>query len=202
MESNLEGYLKDSQGRLVPLSNIKEIDLERDALVRDILTGAKQLREAIKAFKVQAMGDVQAFRELSAEKYEIHLGGKKGNTTLTSFDGTLKVQVSLQETLHFDERIEAAKELIDACIMDWGADSRPEILTLVQDAFQVDQEGRINTRRILSLRKLHFDDERWQIAMNAIADSVRVSGSKYYLRIYERDANNAWCPISLDIAAL
>ena len=198
----MEGYMEDGQGRLVPLEMVKDIDRERDALVREIIGKGKELRGVLAAFKAGAMGDVQAFVELSTEKYGVATGGRKGNITLTTFDGKLKIQVAMQETLHFDERITAAKELIDQCLMEWSEGSRPEIRTLIQDAFQVDQEGRINTRRILALRKLHIQDGRWQQAMTAIGESLRVASSKSYLRLYERNEDGAFLGISLDMAAL
>ncbi len=197
-----DGYMQDSLGRLVPLDMVKDVDKMRDDLVRDIMAKAKELRNAMEQFKARAMGDVQAFVELSAEKFGANLGGKKGNVTLTSYDGSQKVQVALNETLHFDERITAAKALIDECLMEWASDSRPEIKTLIQDAFQVDREGRINTRRILELRKLDIDDERWNRAMRAISESLRVASSKYYLRLYERAGDGKHIQISLDIASV
>ena len=35
----------------------------------------------------------------------------------------------------------------------WGADSRPESVTLIDHAFQVDKEGKINRNALLSLRR-------------------------------------------------
>ena len=37
----------------------------------------------------------------------------KGNVTLTSYDGKYKIQRAIAEYLHFDERLQVAKELID-----------------------------------------------------------------------------------------
>ncbi|OYY06769.1 MAG: hypothetical protein B7Y70_16030 [Rhizobiales bacterium 35-68-8] len=43
--------------------------------------------------------------------------------------------------------------------------------------------------------------ERWQEAMRAIRDSIRVIGSKTYYRFYERDTpDGEWRPISIDLA--
>ena len=133
----------------------------------------------------------------------MHLGGQKGNVSLVSFNGRLKVQVAISEHLAFDERLKAAKVLIDQCLTGWTADSRDEIKTIVLDAFQVDQEGRLNTARILGLRRLPIDDARWLRAMAAIADSMQVVGSKSYFRAYERSGpDGRWTAIALDLAAL
>ena len=196
-------FMKDSKGRLVPLEMVSEIDRTRDEVVRELVTAAKRLQAAMTGFKTRAMGDVQAFVELSAERYGVQMGGTKGNTTLTSFDGNFKVQVAIAEHLVFDERLQAAKHLVDQCLTDWSADSRAELKTVVLDAFQVDREGRVNTGRILSLRRLAIDDPRWLSAMRAISDSMQVMGSKSYIRVYERTGpDGRWAPIALDLAVL
>ena len=131
------------------------------------------------------------------------LGGKKGNLTLYSFDGAIKVQVAIAEHMVFDEHLQAAKHLIDECIIDWSQGSRDEIKVLVQSAFDTDKEGKINTGRVLGLRRLDIRDEKWQMAMKAISESLQVVGSKEYIRFYERiGSSDQYQPISLDIAAV
>lgn len=197
------GYRKDAQGRLIPESMIKPIDMERDSLVQAMITNAKGLNRQIGDFKVSVFGDVAAFVTLSAEQYDTKLGGKKGNVTLYSFDGRYKVQVATADNTVFDERLQAAKALIDECVKEWSQGSRPEIQVLVQDAFQTDKEGNLNTGRILALRRLEIEDERWKRAMTAIGESVQVVGSKQYVRFYERVGDSdQYAPISLDIAAV
>jgi len=198
-----DGYMQDAQGRLVPEGSVKDVDKARDQLVREIAGKAMALREAMKGFRDDVMGDVAAFVSLSAEQYGAKVGGNKGNLTLTSYDGRFKVQRSIAETLVFDERLQAAKELIDECITEWTEGSRDEIRALINDAFQVDSTGRINTGRVLSLRRLKINDDRWQRAMQAVSDSLQVAGSKAYLRIYvRRDGDGKYEPVSLDLAAL
>lgn len=194
-------YKEDAQGRLVPISSIRQIDLERDALVNEIIVAAKLVAGSIAEFKGRTLADIGAFVELSAEKYNAKLGGQKGNVTLASFDGRFKIQRSIDEYQVFDERLQAAKQLIDECITEWAAGSRPELHTLINDAFQVDKQGRINVNRILSLRRLNIDDERWKQAMLAIGESLQVVGSKTYIRIYERQADGGYKPLPLDVAA-
>lgn len=201
IDTTPNGYMKDQAGRLVPIESVKPIDIERDKLVKEIIGRAKTLNGQIAEFKVAAFGDIAAFIELSAEQYGAKVGGTKGNVTLLSFDGKYKVQRAIAEHISFDERLQAAKALIDECIHDWSQDSRPEIKTLINDAFQVDKEGNINTGRVLGLRRMDIADERWNKAMQAIGDAVQVVGSKSYIRVYERDDETGdYNPISLDVA--
>jgi hypothetical protein len=196
------GYMADPQGRLVPIEAIKPIDLERDALVREIVANAKKLNGAIADFKAETFGNVAAFVQLSAEQYGAKIGGDKGNVTLVTYDGAYKVQRAIAETLAFDERLQAAKSLIDECIHRWAEGSSKEIRALINDAFQVDAAGKINTGRVLGLRRLDITDEAWQRAMTAISDAVQVTGSKTYVRVYERVGDtDQYRPIPLDVAA-
>jgi len=193
--------MEDARGRFVDIATIKQIDLERDSLVKELVGKASTLADAIFTFKHSAMGDIDAFVSLSAEKYNAKLGGKIGNVTLTSFDGRYKIVRAIDERQTFDERLQAAKALIDECITEWVADSRPELRTLINDAFQVDKAGKINVNRVLGLRRLDITDERWGNAMKAIGDSLQVVDSKAYLRIYERNADGGYDPMPLNVAA-
>lgn len=205
-KTKLAGYREDAVGRQVPESLIPPIDLLRDALVRDMVAKAKTMNTTLSAFKTGAFSDVYAFIDLSMERYGVTPRGTrgKGNLTLYSFDGAFKVQIAVAEHISFDERLQAAKELIDECINLWAASSTDEIKVLVQDAFHVDQAGKINVGRVLGLRRLDIQDAKWQKAMQAIGESVQVVGSKSYVRFYERvsGTTDQYTPISLDMAAL
>ena len=161
------------------------------------------MRDGLAKYKAAAFGDIEAFIEMSGEEYGVKLGGKKGNVTLFSFDGKYKIQRAIQESITFDERLQAAKELIDRCLHDWTENTGPEIHTLIGEAFRVDTKGEIRTARVLALRRLEITDARWQKAMQAISEACQVTGSKSYIRLYERVGdNNQYQPISLDLAGV
>ncbi|MYM32237.1 DUF3164 family protein [Duganella sp. CY15W] len=196
-----EGFRKNAQGHLVPVDAIKPIDAARDELVMELIDAAKAQHEALRIFKERVFSDVKAFVVLSAEQYGASVGGKKGNITLMSFDGRYKVNVATADNITFDERLQAAKALIDECVLDWSKDSNPQIKALVQQAFDTDREGKISTGRVLALRRLDFDDPRWQRAMQAIGESVQVVGTSEYARFYERvGSSDEYKAISLDVA--
>lgn len=196
-------YWQDAKGALTPDENVKEIDKERDALVLEWVEKAKALSDQMATFKNGIFGDINAFVALSAEKYQAKIGGRKGNVTLFSYDGKYKIQVANSDHIQFDERIQAAKALIDECLDDWSKGSRPELKLLVEQAFNVDKEGNLNTARILGLRRVDIKDQRWLNAMQAISESVQVVGSKSYVRFYERvGESEQYVPISLDMASV
>jgi len=203
MDAITEGYLKNSKGHLVPKDQVEDLDLLRNELVSNIAATFIAEREVLRQLKQTVLDEIAAFVEISAEQYGTTIGGKKGNINLMSFNGAYKVSVQISEYIVFDERLQVAKTLIDECIHDWSNGADDKILTLVNDAFQVDKQGNVSTSRILGLRRLKIEDEKWQQAMQAIADSMTTAGSKTYIRAYERvGSTDQWKVISLDFAAL
>ena len=160
------------------------------------------MQQQLHNFKKQVLDNLHSFVDLSLEKYGTKLGGKKGNISFLSFDHNIKIILHVQETLVFDERLQAAKALIDECLFDWIQNANTNLQVLINDAFKVNNQGKIDTKRILSLRKLEIHDQRWQKAMEAIGESLSVQHSKEYVRFYLQDGNGEYKGISLDFAAL
>ncbi|STQ91365.1 DUF3164 family protein [Iodobacter fluviatilis] len=200
-----EDFMEDAKGRFIPVASIKEIDIERDKLVKEIVGKAKEMRDLLRKFKLDLMGDVEAFCDLSFERYNAPIGGKKGNVTLTTFDGKYKVVRAMHDVLTFDEGLQAAKALIDECVNSWSEGANPNIRVLVNDAFQVDKEGKISAGRVLGLRRLQMVDAtgKWELAMLALGESLRVQGTVPYIRVYERVGKEGkYEAISLDVAGV
>jgi hypothetical protein len=196
------GYMKDSKGRLVPEHLVKPLDLLMDQTVHKLIGYAEGLSDQISRFRGHSFDDIASFLALAADQYGAKIGGQKGNITLTSYDGTRKVQVAVADRLTFGAELQVAKALIDECIVDWSEGARAEIRALVEHAFRPDKEGQVSRDAVLALRRVDIDDDRWCRAMDAITDSIRVVGSKSYIRFYKRaDSQARWEPITVDLAA-
>ena len=111
----------------MPVESIKEIDLTRNELVREIVEKALKVSGVLADFNKNAQEEIEAFVELSAEKYGAKVGGRKGNMTLTSFGCKYRIVRVISDRLEFDERLQAAKALIEECIKEWTEGSRGEI---------------------------------------------------------------------------
>ncbi|MFY4824768.1 DUF3164 family protein [Klebsiella pneumoniae] len=198
-----EGYWIDAKDVLIPEKILKPIDLARDALVGEIVTKAIELNKLMKEFKENSFGDIGAFVDLSANEYGVKLGGKKGNVTLYSFDGRYLIQRAMADRIAFDERLQAAKALIDQCLADWTEGARPELQILINRAFSTDKSGAVSTGAVLALRRYEIDDQRWHRAMEAIGESLQVIATSSYIRIYERIGDtDQYTPIALNMATV
>lgn len=179
-------YIEDARGNLVHISNIKEVDILRHDLVTDLVRKGRKVADQVAAYKAEAYSEIVAFADLSLEKYGRKWGGKKGNITLTSYDGKYRLILARQDNIQFTEQLEAARDLIADCLEEWTADSREEVRTLIDDAFRTNRQGQVSTGNVLRLLRLEIRDPKWETAMQAIKDSIQVAGSAAYIRLYER----------------
>ncbi len=195
-------YWDDGRGGFVPEELVKAQDKLQDEVVRRIVNFAIPLAEEVQRFRQHCFDDVDSLVALIEQEYGVKRGGTRGNISLISVDGLLKVNVQVADNVVFGQQLQAAKRLVDECLADWSEGSRPELKVVVNRAFQVDKEGQINRGNLFYLLRWEIEDERWQNAMRAIRDSMHVVGSKRYVRMYRRTAiDAAWTPIAIDMAA-
>lgn len=198
-----DGYMQDAKGRLVPRFQVKPQHILEDELVRDLGANAVAIHMSLATLKERALTKSADFLDLLAQEYETTRGGKKGNFTLKTYDGSMEVQVSVSDYLNFGPELKIAKDLIDDCVTTWSEGADDKLRTLIDDAFQVNKTGRIDTHRVLGLRRLNIEDEKWDRAMTAISDALRVDETRTYVRFYRVDPETkARAAIVLDLAGV
>lgn len=195
-------YWLHANGGLIPDEVVKAIDKLQDELVRKIVAHALPLSAQIARFRQHCFDDIDALVALLEFEYQAPRGGSKGNLVFTSYDGCLQIKVAVADAILFGPELQIAKTLVDECLREWSTDSRSEIRAIISRAFDVDSQGRLNRSALFSLMRHEITDERWQRAMQAIRDSIRIVGSKRYIRMYQRDhAQAAWQAITIDVSA-
>jgi hypothetical protein len=197
-------YRRNSRGDLVPLANIKPVDLLMDEMVDKLIEYGEDLSAEMARFRAHSMADIAQFDALIAQEYNVsRADGRKGNRTFTSYDGCRRVQVSVADRVMFGPELQAAKQLLDELIASRSGNADPVLLALVNRAFRVDQEGKVNKSELLALARMDIDDPRWPNIKRAIGDAERTVGTATYLRLYARSAPDAvWQMVPLDMAAI
>lgn len=178
-------YLK-SDGSLVPETQVKDIDKLRDQVVQKAAENLMDLKTRMIQEKTAVIEDILEFMDVSAEQYGVKLGGEKGNLTLTSIDGNVRLEYKNNDSITFNEQIQVAKQLIDEYLDDLTKDSNPELRTIVSAAFRL-RQGRIDVKSVLRLREYNISDERWRKAMDVIDDAKQIISTKKSLRLYIRN---------------
>ncbi len=180
------GYMQDAAGRLVPLANIRPEDLLEDELVRRLYERGCQVQEALRKLRADAFEEVAILQVLLAEKHGAKVGGPKGNLTLSSYDGSRRLQVAVGDSITFGPELATAKQLIDECLEQWTEGGDPNIKAIITDAFDVRKQGKVQVGQILRLRRLHIDHPIWKRAMEALSAAIRIDCTTSYVRFYER----------------
>lgn len=194
-------FMTNSRGGLDPIDNVKGQHKLEDQTVRECIRHAEELSGRLSRFRGHTAADLTALDSILFEKYAVKIGGKKGNRTYQTYDGLMRIQVQVSDLITFGPELQVAKALIDECLTEWSADSRPEIQSIVTRAFNTDKEGQVNRSDVFMLLKLEIADDRWLKAMEAIRDAIRVTGSKEYVRFYKRASLDAgWDAITIDLA--
>lgn len=191
-----------AKGINIPKSLRRDIDALKDETVNKIFERSHEVSKSLAKFREEAFSDIDAYLEILGEQYNIKYEGK-GNISLTNYEETRKIERSVQDRLVFDEKLQIAKALIDKCIKKWSNGTNDNIVALVELAFKVDKQGKIRIDSVLNLRSLKIEDEDWRMAMQAISDSISITGSRSYVRLYERaDEYSKWEQVSLNLASI
>lgn len=201
-EINENDYMQDAEGRLIPVKLIRDIDRQRDNLVKELFNQAATLSTQIKEFKKRSFNDIAAHVSLAAEKYNLKIGGEKGNVTLTSYDGQYKIIRSYADKLDFNEGFNIAREKFSICLGKWSKGVNINLVAIINKAFKRDKEGRVSTAHVMNLINTKgIDDPDWNDAIQAIRDCMSVQSTKAYIRYQKRQVDGSYKTIPLDIAA-
>ena len=149
-------YLRDAKTNLVPIEMVKPIDWLMDEMVWEIIEEAEQVSALIATFRASTFDKVAAFQKLLAQEHGAFIGGKKGNITLSSFNGCRKIQIAVADRTEFGPELLAAQALIEGCLTEWSSTSGAEICAIVNRAFPVEKEGQINRSALLMLLRVNI----------------------------------------------
>lgn len=192
--------MRDPKGRFVDVNMVKPADRLEDETVRRVMHYATDLNAQVARFKGHTFEDIASFVDILDQEYGAQRGGEKGNVTLTSYDGCMRVSISVADLVEFGPEINVAKTLFDECVSAWSVDSSPEIRTIITRAFSV-EGGKYNRAELFSLLRLDIEDAKWQAAKKALQDAIRTLGTKEYLRFQKRNTPQArWETVTIDLA--
>jgi len=201
-DKNNQGEWIDQRGRAVPAAYVPKIDKERDKVVEKIFREAERLQKRMQDFKEQLFKDVEKYLELLEKEVGAKGTDWKGNLTLTNFSGNRQIEIAINEMIGFDERLNIAKSKIDNCLKRWSGEANRNIQAIINEAFNVDKKGRINTTMVLKLTKLKIRDAEWNEAMKLIKDSIQINGSRRYVNIRRRTDNGMWQTLNLNFSSI
>lgn len=188
-------------GDTVPVRFVPKHDKDRDRLVEKLFKAAADVNHRLLALKDLTSGNINAYIERRTQEYKL-APNREGNYILATFSGDKQLQMKIGKFIDFDDRLQFAKQKIDNCLERWSEGADAKLRTVVFDAFKIDRKGRVDTKRILGLRKLAIKDKEWQEAMDLIGKAVTVVSSKTYFMFRFKEADGEWRTMPLDLARI
>lgn len=183
-------HMTNSKGHQVPINLVKPGDRQIDETVREIHGFAVALVNQIARFRSHTYDDLGALMELLADQYGVRMRGMqeggRGNVSFKSYDGLIKVEISVQDYVEYGPELQIAKKLVDQYIHEVGEGAPDELRALLNYAFDVDQKGKVNQSALYQMRRWNIDHPTWLKAMEAVKDSQRVESTREFVRISTR----------------
>ena len=150
-------------------------------------------------------------RDLSEEAYAAFMEEKssnretKGNFTWYNFNRSIKIEVSVNEPIQFDDlTIAAAKEKFDQ-FLDENVQSKNEFVKqMINGAFETQRAGKLDVKQVMGLTRYQskINDPKFTEAVNLINEAIRRPKSKTYFRVWVKDAAGEYQNIELNLSSI
>lgn len=196
-----ENLIRRPDGSYVDLAELEPRKQLAHDLVGVLFAVAEEESSRLIALKSRALREIRAYRDMMMDDYGIQVGGAEGGITLRSVCGTMMVKLDINKQTSFGPELNAAKALLDEWMESRLEGSTEEIRAILEDVFKPNKKGRLDTARILGLRKHKFTQPLWLQAMDAIEDAIIRDNATTYIRFYRVDTDRkAETLLPLDLA--
>jgi hypothetical protein len=193
----------DESGSLVPLEYVSPGYRLKERHAAKLIKEAKRINEMLASFKKDTAKLCNEVYEKMMEEFKVK-AESKGNFTWYNFDRSIRIEVSINDRIDFDDlAIAACKQTLDEFLSE-NLDSKQEFVKdLVTDAFSTSR-GKLDAKKVMNLLKYRtkIKASLFQEALNLLESSIRKPESKTYFRISERNDDGSYTYIDLNFSSL
>lgn len=197
----------DEGGLEIPENRVTKTEKLRERRASQLAKEARKVHAGLVALQ-------KMFEEYSEEVYlatmaenGVNINDRKGNFTWYSFDRTVRIEVSIQEYIDFDNLlISAAKQLFDEFLNENTEGIDEWLQSQIISAFST-SSGRLDTKKVMNIireRKRLPPTKYPKVhkAVDLIEKSIQKNRSKTYHRIAIRNSQGQYDNIPLNIQYL
>lgn len=189
----------DAQGYEIPPSRVTEQEKAREKMIDRVFKVVWKLRKIVIESKTFIQEEVENYLDEYAHNKD--LDEWKGNTGLRDFANKRKVERNVNESMDFTETINIAQQKILNCVHRWSEKANRNLRVVVDDAFRVDSNGKLNKLRILALKRLDVQNEpEWDEAMELISEALILVDSRVYYNFYIKDNKGKKFAVSVNFS--
>lgn len=193
----------DEAGMEIPITRITAEERNRERQAARLLAEARKINAALEAFKEHVASTCTAVYNAYMAERKI-TAPVKGNFTWFNFDRSIKIEVSVNERIEFDDMALSACRAKLNEFLEGAIDSKVEFIKdLVNEAFSTSR-GRLDSKKVMSLLKYKskIKEAAFTEAMDYLEQSIRRSTSKTYFRVWEKNAGGEYDAIDLNFSSI
>lgn len=194
----------DEKGISVPYNRTTKVERLMEHKSYTLLKRANDMHEKLKSFK-KDLRDIcdNVYQQFLAEN-KIEKKNAKGNFTWYNFDRSIKIEVSVNQRIEFDEMtISACKDKLDK-FLAINVESKDEFIKqMVTDAFE-NSKGRLDSKKVMSLLryKSKIKVPLFLEAMELLEKSIRRPDSKVYFRVWFKEEDASYKNVDLNFSSI
>lgn len=202
-QKSTDQFWTDESGSQVPYVRTTKSERLMEKESFRIFKEASRLSTDLKAFK-------NRIKEICQEVYDTYMSEKeasvkgKGNFVWFNFDRSIKIEVSINDRIEFDDLgIIACKAKLDEFFTGAIESKHDYVKEMAMDAFST-TTGKLDVKKVLSLLKWKskIKEDLFQEAMKLIEDSIRRPDSKTYFRVWVKNDDGKYDNIDLNFSSL
>lgn len=203
-QTSKQTFWKDEAGIEIPFNRTTPFERKCERSTAKIANRSLRLNSDLTEFKNDLKQEVEALYEDFKKENGGIIGKGKGGATFYNFDRSIKIEVSINETITFDENcINLAHEMLKEVISEGLSGAADWIEGIVLDAF-AKSNGKLDTKKVLGLRKYEqkVNKPSYSEAMRMIDKGIRRPASKEYFRVWIKDEAGELSDVQLNFSAI
>jgi hypothetical protein len=176
---------------------------KKETLIAGLIRQAQQLNELLSSFKQEANAQLLEFTELMHEYGKLKSDGK-GNFSLMSDDGNMKVKFKIQSRKSFNELAQLAEQHLRNFMQSFVKVRNQEAYTFISTILERNAKGEYDIALINRLYKMEndYDHADWREAIRLFKEAYQEIESRSYITFHIRKPGGDWQLINLNFAAL
>lgn len=204
MNQTKEKVWIDEQGRKVPAIHVGKAAKLQETGAAKLLKEAIFINKRMVEFKTMIDKISDDVITAIAASFKGKKPSEKGNYTWYNFDRSIKVEVSVNDYIIFDDiTIKMSKEKLDEFINQSLSGDQLFIKGLVQSAFST-KRGNLDAKKVMELTRYRTEISHplFQESLNLLEASIRRSSSAKYFKLYTKANDGKYEYVNLNFSSI
>ena len=194
---------RDEAGTMIPYNRLTKYELMRERELGKIIKDAEVINKKLAEFKNHVRQACDDIVTIYMEESGVESIGK-GNVTLFNFDRSVKVELSINDRIEFDDlTMKACKQKLDEFLNANVDEKQAFVKEMVNEAFSTSR-GKLDAKKVMSLLKYEnkIKDVLFLQALKLLKESIRRPDSKAYYRVWQKDDAGEYKNIELNFSSI